>query len=63
VGRSTLSFDQLNTLLIEIEAIINSPPMTYVYSDSEGVNYALSPSHLLHGHRLTLLQTVNIMRL
>ena len=53
VGRSTLSFDQLNTLLVEIEAIINSRPLTYVYSDSEGVSYALSPSHFLHGRRLT----------
>ena len=53
VGRSTLSFDQLNTLLVEIKAIINSRPLTYVYSDSEGVSYALSPSHLLHGRRLT----------
>ena len=53
VGRSMLCFDQLNTLLVEIEAIVNSRPQTYVYSDSEGISYALSPSHLLHGCRLT----------
>ena len=53
VGRSTLSFDQLNTLLVEIEAIINSRPLMYVYPDSEGVSYALSPSHLIHGRCLT----------
>jgi len=52
VGRSTLCFDQLNNLLVEIEAIVNSRPLTYVYSDS-GISYALSSSHLLHGRRLT----------
>ena len=47
------SFDQLNALLVEIEAIINSCPRTYVYPYSVGVCYALSPSHLIHGRRLT----------
>jgi len=52
VGRSMLCFDQLKTLLVEIEAIVNSRPLMYVYSDSEGISYALSPSHLLHFRHL-----------
>ena len=52
VGKTTLRFDELNTLLIEIEAIINCRPLTFVYDDSEGISYALTPSHLLYGHRL-----------
>ena len=52
VGKTTLRFDELNTLLIEIEAIINCRPLTFVYDGSEGISYALTPSHLLYGHRL-----------
>ena len=31
VGRSTLNYDELHTLLLEIESIINSRPITYLY--------------------------------
>ena len=54
VGKTTLTFDELNTLLIEIEAIINSRPLTFVYDDCEGISYALTPSHLLYGNRLAI---------
>jgi len=53
IGRTTLTFDQLNTVLIEVESIINSRPLTYIYDDVEGVNYSISPSHLLYGRRIT----------
>ena len=47
-----MKFDELNTLLIEIESVINGRPLTYVYDDSKGISYALTPAHLLYGHRL-----------
>ena len=48
-----LHFVLINFTTVKIEAIIvNSRPLTYVYFDSEGVSYALSPSHLLYGHCL-----------
>ena len=53
VGRSTLTFDQLNTVLVEVEAIVNSRPLTYVYDDMEGVSYSVSSSHLFYGRRIT----------
>ena len=53
VGRSTLTFDQLNTVLVEVEAIVNSRPLTYVYDDMEGVSYSISSSHLFYGRRIT----------
>ena len=49
IGRSTLTFDQLNTVLVEVEAIINLRPLTYVYDDIQGVSYSISPSQLLYG--------------
>ena len=53
LGRSILNFDQLNTLLIEIECVLNSRPLTYVEDDTGGISYTLSPSHLIYGRRVT----------
>ena len=39
IGRSSLTFDELHTLLIEVEGVINARPLTYIYNDSEGVSY------------------------
>ena len=55
IGRSTLTFDQLNTTLVEVEAIINSRPLTYAHDDIEGVRYSISPSHLMYGRRIVSL--------
>ena len=54
VGRAQLSFDELNTLLVEIESVINSRPLTYIYDDTEGVTYPLTPSQLIYGRNVTL---------
>ena len=51
LGRSILNFDQLSTMLIEIECILNSRPLTYVEDDTSGLTYTLSPSHLINGRR------------
>ena len=52
-GRTTLSYGELNTLLVEIESVINSKTLTYVEDDQDGVSYTLSPSHLINGRRVT----------
>ena len=36
IGQSTLTLDELTTIVIEIEAILNNRPLTYVHDDSEG---------------------------
>ena len=52
IGRNSLTFEQLNTILIEIQAVVNERPLTYVQDNSCGISYALSPSHLINGRRL-----------
>lgn len=53
LGRSKLSFDELTTILVEVEAVLNSRPLTYLYSDD--VEEPLTPSHLVIGRRLLTL--------
>lgn len=49
IGRTTLSYDELNTLLTEIEGVLNARPLTYVYDDRESISYPLTPSSLIYG--------------
>ena len=43
-----VSYDQLHTILVEIEAIVNSRPLTYVPGDAQAYE-VLSPQRLLTG--------------
>ena len=54
IGRSTVSYDEMCTLLTEVEAVINARPLTYVYDDEESVSYPLTPSDLIYGRRITV---------
>ena len=45
-----LSYDELNTIVIEIESIINSRPISYLSTDN--IEEPLTPSHLMIGRRL-----------
>ena len=57
VGRARLTYDELLTVLAEVEMILNSRPLSYV--SSEDIEEPLTPSHLLIGHRvLNLPDTV-----
>ncbi|XP_064477991.1 uncharacterized protein LOC135391606 [Ornithodoros turicata] len=58
LGRSSLTLESLITILIEVEAIVNSRPLTYMSDDSRHFS-ALSPSHFLVGKRLTALPQVD----
>ena len=53
IGRSCMSYDEFHTLLVEVEAVLNSRPLTYVSADD--VDEPLTPSHLLVGYRILTL--------
>ena len=52
IGRSTLTLDELTTIMIEIEATLNNRPLTYVHDDSEGISHTLTPADLIYGRRV-----------
>lgn len=54
VGKASLTYDELNTAVIEIEAVLNSRPISH-YS-TEDHDEPLTPVHLITGRRLMSLQ-------
>ena len=50
LGNARLTFDELFTVLIEVEGTLNSRPLTYDYQE-EGEEI-LTPSHLMFGRRI-----------
>ncbi|GFT78237.1 integrase catalytic domain-containing protein [Trichonephila clavipes] len=54
VGRATLFRDELETLLIEIEGILNSCPLTYIFSEFTEPE-PLTPSHMILRRRVNSL--------
>ena len=53
--KSAVSSKDINIekeLNVEIEGVVNSRPLTYVFNDTEGVSFPLTPSHLLNGRNL-----------
>ncbi|XP_035214828.1 uncharacterized protein LOC118188503 [Stegodyphus dumicola] len=54
LGKSSLTFRELETVITEVEAILNSRPLTFTYSDL-GEPESLTPGHFLIGRRLLSL--------
>ena len=50
LGSRRVTFDELNTVLIEIETVLNSQPLTYTYENY--VETPVTPSHLFYGERV-----------
>ena len=57
LGNSSLTYDELLTVLVEIEMVLNSRPLSFVSSND--LQEPLTPSHLLTGHRLLSLPPCN----
>ena len=52
VGQASLTHDDLLTVMMEIESIINSRPLSYIHVSAEDTEEPLTPSHLLIGRRV-----------
>ena len=50
IGNAQLTFDELLTVIVEVEGTLNSRPLTYEYEEVE--HEALTPSHLVFGRRI-----------
>ena len=50
VNKSRLSYDELQTVLLEIENVLNSRPLCYLYDDDQ--DDILTPNRLLYGKKL-----------
>lgn len=56
LGKAYLGYEELQTLITEVEAVVNSRPLTYLHSDSQELS-PLTPAHFLVGQRITTLPT------
>ena len=50
LGRALLTYEELETVLIEAEGVINDRPITYI--DTDSTEEPLTPNHLIFGRRL-----------
>ena len=51
LGKAKLNYEELYTILKEIEAVVNSRPLCYIY-DNAVLDDVITPSHMLMGRRL-----------
>lgn len=58
IGDSTLTFEELSTVLTQIEACLNSRPITAITDDPDDAN-PLTPGHFLVGESLINLSDIN----
>ena len=56
VGKAKLNFEELNTVIAEIEKCVNSRPLTYLSEEHEGT--IITPNHLVYGRSIDRNDTV-----
>jgi len=54
LGRTNISLTVLETLIVEIETVLNDRPLTYTHSEFDKMD-PLTPAHLLYSRRITSL--------
>ena len=53
LGRAMLNYEEIDTVIREIENTINNRPLTYI--DTDTIQEAVTPNHLSYGRRLDLV--------
>jgi len=53
--RFIVDYDELNTLVVEVESLINSRLLTYIYDDEESISHPMTPSHLVSDHEISAM--------
>ncbi|XP_011405521.1 PREDICTED: uncharacterized protein LOC100634905 [Amphimedon queenslandica] len=56
IGKARLTYDELITIIAEVEIILNSRPLSYIESDDN--EQPLTPSHLIIGRQVINLPSV-----
>ena len=51
-GHANLGLHEMNTILTEVEGVINSHPITYVFDYEDGISYPITSSYLINGRNL-----------
>ena len=59
LGRTHATLESLQTIIVEVEALLNDHPLTYASSDIKDLN-PINPSHLLHGRRIVKLPHTSV---
>ena len=62
IGQSSPSFNELGTLLTEVEGVINAKPLTYIYDNQESISHSLPRPTSFMADALQWVLTVNITR-
>ena len=60
LGKAKLSYDELLTLVVDVEGILNTCPLTYF--DIDDMAEPLTPSHLICGKRVLSFPTIKSKR-
>ena len=55
LGRILTTLPVLQTLITEVEAVLNNRPLTHLSSDVSDHPQPLTPSHLIYGQRIVIL--------
>lgn len=61
LGNAALTYEEMTTILVRIEACLNSRPITPLSSDPSDLN-ALTPGHFLVGGALTELPEIDVSK-
>ena len=55
--KKTLNWDELVTVLLEVEQCVNNRPLTYVESEYPDIQ-PLTPNHLLRGTQVQIMPSI-----